>query len=228
MVTPRRRAPRPSEAGYNLVILLVLVTIMNVMAAAAMPLWSTAIRRDREEELIFRGFQYAEAIRVFQRRFGRQPVRLEELIEVQPRCIRQLWKDPMTEDGKWGLIYADAPQEGAPGPGQAPPVEDPEGRPPEEGEGGEAGEDGGSGSPEAPPRVGPIVGVYSKSGKESIKVLFGQQRYRDWKFSTQLFGMGGIGPEGVAPGVRSIKGLGRPFRHDAASPTTLDPEGREQ
>ena len=223
MTPRRRRAPRPSEAGYNLVILLVLLTIMNVMAAAAMPLWSTAIRRDREEELIFRGFQYAEAIRVFQRRFGRQPVRLEELIEVKPRCIRQLWKDPMTEDGKWGLIYADAPQEQPPpGPGQAPPVEDSEGRPPEE------GEEGGAGSgTEQPPRVGPIVGVYSKSGKESIKVLFGQQRYRDWKFSTQIFGMGGIGPEGVAPGVRSIKGLGRPFRHETASPTTLAPEGRE-
>jgi hypothetical protein len=32
---------------------------MNIMVAAAIPLWRTAIRREKEEELIFRGFQYA-------------------------------------------------------------------------------------------------------------------------------------------------------------------------
>ena len=56
----RRRA-----AGYNLVALVVGITVLSILTAAAMPLWSTAIRRDKEEELISRGLQYAEAIRVF-------------------------------------------------------------------------------------------------------------------------------------------------------------------
>ena len=82
------------------------MTVLSILVAAALPLWSHGDPRDKEEELIFRGLQYAEAIRVFQHRFGRLPVRLEELIEVEPRCIRQLWKDPMTEDGSWALVFA--------------------------------------------------------------------------------------------------------------------------
>ena len=82
------------------------ITVLNIMVAAVLPLWSTEIRRDKEEELIFRGLQYAEAIRVFQIRFQRLPDQASKsCVEVKPRCIRQLWKDPMTEDGKWGLIF---------------------------------------------------------------------------------------------------------------------------
>ena len=102
----RRSSP---QAGYNLVMLMVLLTVLNIMIAASLPSWSSVIRREKEEELIFRGLQYAEAIRLFKNRFERDPVRLEELIEVQPRMIRKLWKDPMTEDGKWAMIPAQAP-----------------------------------------------------------------------------------------------------------------------
>jgi type II secretory pathway pseudopilin PulG len=218
MVSRTRGRARRSQGGYNLVILAVLLTIMNVMAAAALPLWSSAIKRDQEEELIFRGFQYAEAIRVFQRRFGRYPVRLEELIETQPRSIRRLWKDPMTEDGAWGIVYADEGEGGVPPPDR----DNPDGRPPE-GEEDPAGEEG---APPQPPRVGPIAGVFSKSNDESIQVLFGQQRYRDWKFTVSVFGVSGIGPGGAAPAARSLNGLGRPFRHDVTPPPTVDPEGR--
>ncbi|HSU82366.1 MAG TPA: hypothetical protein VLR69_08085, partial [Thermoanaerobaculia bacterium] len=96
---------RGGEAGYNMVMLIVALTVLNIMIAAMLPLMSTEIQREKEEELVFRGFQYAEAIRIFKLRFQRFPNKLEELIEIKPRCIRQLWKDPMTEDGKWGLIF---------------------------------------------------------------------------------------------------------------------------
>lgn len=86
---------RRGAAGYSLVVLIMAVTVLNIMLAAALPKWSGMIQRDKEEELISRGWQYAEAIRVFQRRFQRYPLKLEELIKVKPRCIRQLWKDPM-------------------------------------------------------------------------------------------------------------------------------------
>lgn len=123
-----RRSGRalPRQAGFNLVVLSVLAVVFSVGLAAVLPAVSTAIRRDKEEELIFRGLQYAEAIRVFQARNGRYPVRLEELVEIHPRAARQLWADPMTKDGKWGLIYATAPgQAGQPGmgPGQVPGLE---------------------------------------------------------------------------------------------------------
>ena len=91
-----------------MVMLVIGITVLNIMLAAALPHWSYLIRRDKEEELRSRGLQYAEAIRIFQVRFGRLPNRLQELMEVQPRSIRRLWRDPMTDSGQWGLIFQQA------------------------------------------------------------------------------------------------------------------------
>jgi type II secretory pathway pseudopilin PulG len=189
-----RGAATRGERGYNMVALVIGITILNILLAASLPLWSTAIRREKEEELIFRGLQYAEAIRVFHNRFSRYPPRLEDLLEVKPRSIRQLWKDPMTENGKWGLIF-----EG----GQTLPVQ-----PSEEG----GGEDPGD-TPEkssfAPGKgttvnIGPIVGVYSLSGKETVRLFNGQQQYNRWQFTPTMLMQGlpqhpGTGGAGQKP-----------------------------
>jgi type II secretory pathway pseudopilin PulG len=116
----RAVAIRRGEEGYNLVILMVLVTVMNVAVAVTLPSWSKWAQREKEEELIFRGLQYAEAIRVFQTRHGRPPNTLEELIEVEPRSIRQLYPNPMTENGKWGLLVQAQPGTGGGQGGPAP------------------------------------------------------------------------------------------------------------
>ena len=65
---PPASSARPGR-GYALVALIVIVAVMNVLVAASLPYWSQIIKRDKEAELIFRGLQYAEAIRVFQLRF---------------------------------------------------------------------------------------------------------------------------------------------------------------
>ena len=105
------RRPR----GFSLVALMVIVAVVNIAIAAALPVWSKVAQRDQEAELIFRGLQYAEAIRVFQKRTGRFPTTLEELIEIEPRCIRQLWLDPMNDEPEWGLILAQSTDAGRPG-----------------------------------------------------------------------------------------------------------------
>lgn len=228
------------QAGYNLVILMVLVTLLNIAVAASLPAWSAVIRRDKEEELVFRGLQYAEAIRVFQTRFQRPPIRLEELIEVEPRSIRRLWKDPLTEDGKWVLI----PLQGPPGPqvqpGQQPPLDDvgrvkdpenPDGDP----EGEPQGEDDGFGfGPKKGEEVqiGPFKGVHSRSRKTSFLVFNGRDRYDEWHFTVELLtgapqqkfaGGDPSAPPPGAPGVgggqpqMSARWIGRPF------PTFLQP-----
>ena len=92
-----------AEKGYNLVILVVAITVLHIALAVSVPLWSTQIRREKEAEAIFRGLQYAEAIRVFQQRFGRYPTTVEELLEVEPRSIRQLWTDPLSLGGELGF-----------------------------------------------------------------------------------------------------------------------------
>ena len=50
--------------------LLVALAVMAVVLGAAMPTWSHMIRREKEEELIFRGLQYARAINQYQRKFA--------------------------------------------------------------------------------------------------------------------------------------------------------------
>ncbi|HXU31486.1 MAG TPA: type II secretion system protein [Thermoanaerobaculia bacterium] len=236
----KTRGANRAEAGYNLVILMVAITVMSILVAASLPLWSRIIQHDKEEELIFRGLQYAEAIRVFRIRFQRAPVRIEELLEAKPRCIRQLWKDPMTEDGKWKILYEGVQQV----PGSLTPKGQ-EGQGDENAEAGDPkdpGSEKGSGSNSDPSgnvdaetaeggsgfltteqkeklTIGPIEGVTSKSHKHSAMVWFQQERYDQWQFRWQLvaqqksFGVppGVDGVQAAAPQGESTRWLGRPW-----------------
>lgn len=222
------------EAGYNLVILMMALMVLNIMIAVALPKWSHIIRREREEELISRGWQYAEAIRIFQNRFQRLPVRLDELMEVEPRSIRKLWKDPMTEDGKWALIPP-----GTGGPAGVPPPQGPDGMNDQKGppDGSDAGEEvpdnTGIGEKGGTTQVGPFIGVRSRSSKESILIFNGHDRYDEWQFTVEMLTQGGAGgglPGGQEgqPGMNpaqgmglqlSTKWLGRPL------PRILQPQG---
>ncbi len=227
------------ESGYNLVVLMVAITVMNILIAASLPLWSRMIQHDKEEELVFRGLQYAEAIRVFRNRFQRAPIRLEELIESKPRCIRQLWKDPMTEDGKWRVLYENVqqppgtitpqqPGEGGPGDGsfddgskkgggggQDP---DPKDRDTDL-EPGESNPQGGGGlSSEQKEKltVGPIEGVASRSSKRSAMIWNREERYDRWQFRWLLVAqqksvvVNGPNAAPVAQG-ESLRWIGRPW-----------------
>jgi type II secretory pathway pseudopilin PulG len=234
--------PRRIQAGYNLVMLMVLITILNIVIAASLPAWSSVIRRDREEELISRGFQYAEAIRIFQNRFQRPPIRLEELIEVEPRSIRRLWKDPMTDHGRWAPIPLQGPTQPLQVQPGAPPGEDGEGRPIDGGED-EGEEEGGFGVPKKEVQIGPFKGVHSRSGKASILIFNGKERYDEWHFTVELLTGGGQMPppeQGIAPpptgggggGLQlSTRWIGRPIpeflvpRQDSGLPDENDPMG---
>ena len=104
------------SAGYTLIILLFAITVLILGLLIAVPVWQTQIQREKEEELIFRGKQYAEAIRLFQmKKPGAFPRTMDELIE--EKCIRQLFPDPMTKDGRWNIILpysrASAAQKGS-------------------------------------------------------------------------------------------------------------------
>jgi type II secretory pathway pseudopilin PulG len=225
------------QRGYNMVMLMIAITVLNIMVAIALPSWTSLIQRDKEEELISRGFQYVEAIRVFQNRFQRLPVRIEELIEVKPRCIRRLWKDPMTDGGKFAVIHPDQPQpNGAlqprvPGQGNDP--GDGTGNNPEGGDDSQPGPDPGSlgGVPKGEISVGPIIGVRSRSNKKSFLVFTGKEHYDEWRFTLDMMLGGrqappppnGQPPPGTpAPGAGmqlSTRWLGRPL------PSFLQPQG---
>jgi type II secretory pathway pseudopilin PulG len=91
------------ERGYTLIILMVAIAVLSIGLLVVIPVWETQIQREREEELIFRGKQYVEAIRLYQIKYpGRFPESLDKLLE--EKCIRKLYSDPMTKDGDWNII----------------------------------------------------------------------------------------------------------------------------
>lgn len=84
-------------------MLMIAISVLSIGLLVAVPVWQTEIQREKEEELIFRGNQYAEAIRIFQmKKPGSFPKTLDELLK--EKCIRKLYKDPMTDHGDWNLI----------------------------------------------------------------------------------------------------------------------------
>ncbi|HME32862.1 MAG TPA: hypothetical protein VKG65_08940 [Terriglobales bacterium] len=97
------------EGGYLLLSILLLVAFMVIAATIEAPLMVQQMKRDREEEMIHRGTEYARAIKKYYKKFGRYPANLEQLDNTnQIRFLRKRYKDPLTKDGKWKLLtYAD-------------------------------------------------------------------------------------------------------------------------
>ena len=213
-IASRSSLSRSRQKGFTLVALVVITTVMTILVAAAMPMWSQIVKRDREAELVFRGLQYAEAIRVFQLRFQRYPVSLEELLNANPRCLRQLWKDPMTDSGEWGLVVA---QSGRPA-GQGRRVRQTRGErmqrlsqvnqeqeearqqggltigsDPQELAGGSA-PGGRASSLSGRQAMGPIQGVHSRSTELGVRTFMGSEAYNEWQFSTDLLPVPAVVP----------------------------------
>ena len=50
----RERKPDSGERGFAMAALLVGLSVMAVLMGAALPVWSQQMKREREEELIWR------------------------------------------------------------------------------------------------------------------------------------------------------------------------------
>ena len=164
------------SAGYTLVAVVIGIAVLTILLAAVGPSISMIMRREREQELIFRGRQYARAIALFQRRYQRYPNTLKELYELRPRTIRKLWKDPMCRCDKWHPLILGT-GEAAPGGGNAglrptPGINAPPPTP--------TPSRSAFGTPDAP--QGPIVGVRSTVHKEALTEWRGHKYYDEWSF----------------------------------------------
>lgn len=92
-----RRGFGRREDGYVLLTLILMVTLLIIAAAAIVPSISFEIRRDREEEMIHRGVQYSRAIRIYYKKFGRYPAKIDDLENTNNlRFLRKRYKDPVT------------------------------------------------------------------------------------------------------------------------------------
>ena len=106
MLNSSMRGRHKKQAGYAILAILFLLVILTLALMAVAPNVARQIQRDREEEMIHRGQQYARAIRKFYKKTGRYPNSVKDLLDTNHlRFLRQEYKDPMTADGKWRLLH---------------------------------------------------------------------------------------------------------------------------
>jgi type II secretory pathway pseudopilin PulG len=152
---PDRRGRHESSRGFVLAMLLAFVTGIGILLTMAMPTVKAQIQREQEAELIFRGEAIMNAIKAYKTKTGAYPLKLEDLTKVRPRIIRKLYLDPMTrEGGKEGSKEGEWELITAVQPGAS-------------------GDKTGL----------PIVGVHSKSQKDSFMIYKGKTLISDWAFS---------------------------------------------
>ena len=105
------------KRGFTYLSALIVVVISGIALTGASEYWSTIAKREREEELLFRGDRIRKAIASY---YDRAPAGkphtypgiLKDLLK-DPRSmklvrhLRKLYRDPMTGDGTWGLVLAE-------------------------------------------------------------------------------------------------------------------------
>jgi type II secretory pathway pseudopilin PulG len=214
-------------------VLLVALSVMAIMMAAVMPVWKHAAQREKEEELIFRGKQYARAVELYGRKIANAlPPNLDVLLG--QKFLRKKYKDPITGQD-FDLISPNtpaAPPSGQQGPG---------------GRGGQPTPARGT-TPAPNPQTSRfntpggtiglqagIIGVVSKSKESSIRIYNGRTHYNEWVFQyvqrQQAPGAGGAPGQRGAPGQQPPGGIpginGRGGRGDGrGGPPNGPPGGR--
>ncbi len=97
MFLRRSKSQRHRERGYVLLVIMMAATLLIIALAMAIPEVAHNLKRDREEEMIHRGAQYARAIRRFYQKNSTYPATLDQLLQSNKvRYLRQKYKDPMT------------------------------------------------------------------------------------------------------------------------------------
>jgi hypothetical protein len=104
---------RGSESGYAYLMALFLVLSLMISSQVILRNLVTERVSQREEEVIWRGQQYARAIKVYYHKTGHYPQKQDDLITGVPgmHFLRdEVSKDPMNkdEDGAWRFIYTNA------------------------------------------------------------------------------------------------------------------------
>lgn len=123
MIAPPRFAFRASkagsrprlpsrESGYAYLMALFMVLAVIIASQVALQNMATEGRRLREQEMIWRGEQCKQAIKLYYRKTGHYPQTLDELQKGLPELhfLRSAaYKDPLNrDDGSWRLIYVNA------------------------------------------------------------------------------------------------------------------------
>ena len=90
--------------GFAYIALLVVIVVIGISLGAAGKYWSNVVLRDKEEELIFRGDQYRQAIELYYKAVlvaPQYPDSIDDLLmdsrtPTGRRHLRQRYKDPIS------------------------------------------------------------------------------------------------------------------------------------
>jgi len=111
-VRPSRRCPRRAS-GLVLFAVLLMLVLAGLAALVGAEVWATAVKREREAQLLFVGEQYRRAIESYWRASPEPtktlPVSFEVLLEddrfpMPVRHLRRLYPDPIEPRSDWGLV----------------------------------------------------------------------------------------------------------------------------
>ena len=100
---------RPSEGGFTLLELLVVMTIIGILAAIAVPALRDSPQRAREATLRGDLFTFRSVIDQYKGDKGNYPADLEVLI--RDGYMRRIPLDPMTKAADWVLTMEEEPSE---------------------------------------------------------------------------------------------------------------------
>ncbi len=199
-----------------LLAVMLAVTLILVAMSIEVPRIAQQIKREKEEELVHRGKDYATAVKRFvHKNGGRYPLSVEQLEDTNHiRFLRKKYKDPITGESDWKMVHAGeaqikipAPNPGLSGPGGANPglfgsgTNPPGANPPPSGQaqlnpnaGGSQSTQGGNLGSLNTSNIGngqnvgggQIIGVASTSKKQSIKEFNDKDHYDEWYFVYDL------------------------------------------
>jgi len=102
------RLRRRHQAGSALLMVIFIAAVMLIMTSVVLPRLVTQGRRQKEEELAWRGEQYVRAVRLYYRKYGRFPRSVEDFSKNPGNLhfLRKEYKEPMNDkDGSWRFIY---------------------------------------------------------------------------------------------------------------------------
>lgn len=108
------QAGPPREDGAAYLMLLLAVMVVGIGLSAVSEVWHTTLMREKEQELLFVGDQFRQAITQYNAQTPagnaqRFPAALDDLLK-DPRVpgtkryLRKIFTDPITGEKKWGLV----------------------------------------------------------------------------------------------------------------------------
>jgi hypothetical protein len=102
---------RGQESGYAFLFVLGMILLMLAASVTVLQMGATIRHRRIEQETVWRGNQYARAIRLYYHKTGHYPQTLDDLVKGMPdlHFLRQTYKNPTNPgDGSWRFIYVNA------------------------------------------------------------------------------------------------------------------------